>query len=109
MSYLGPPGLPFPSGYGESSPYAAALAGSADGGVESAYMRENCKHGYSFLCVVLFSRMYETSRLQMHKNVCNQDHRMLATNWRLLHHCIFLLLHSFEQSSTLRMSYYRQH
>ena len=62
MSYLGPPDFPFPSGHGESSRYASVFAGSADDGVESAYMRENCKHGYSFLCVVLFSRMYETSR-----------------------------------------------
>ena len=64
MSYPGPPDLPFPSGHGESSRYVSALTGSADGGVKSAYMRENCKRGYSFLCVVLFSRMYALSRVQ---------------------------------------------
>jgi hypothetical protein len=47
--------------------------------------------------------------LQIHKNTCNQSHRMSATNWWLLHHCILLLLHSFDQSATLRMPYYRQH
>ena len=45
MSYPGPPDLPFPSGHGESSRYETTLANSADGGVESAYIRENCKHG----------------------------------------------------------------
>jgi hypothetical protein len=47
--YPGPPDLPFPSGNGESSRYPEVLTGSADGGVESVYMCENYKHGYSFL------------------------------------------------------------
>jgi hypothetical protein len=63
VSYTGPPDLPFPSGHGESSRYTPTLADSSDVGVESTYMCENCKHRYSFLCVVLFSHMYETSRL----------------------------------------------
>ena len=53
--------------------YVVVLTGSADDGVESAYMCENCKHGYSFLCVVLFSRMHETSRQKIHKNTCNHN------------------------------------
>ena len=81
VSYPGPPDLPFRSGHGESSRYSSTLGGSADDGVESAYMCENCKHGYSFLYVVLFSHMYETSRLQMHKNACSEDHRTRTTNW----------------------------
>jgi hypothetical protein len=103
VSYPGPPDFPFPSGHGESSRYEEDLTDSADDGVESAYMRDNCKHGYSFLCVVLFSRMYETSRLKIHKNTCNQDHRIRAGNWLLFHHYILLLLHRFEQIATLRM------
>ena len=62
VSYLGPPDLSFPSGHGESSRYSSVFADNADGGVESSYMSENFKLGYSFLCVVLFSHMYETSR-----------------------------------------------
>jgi hypothetical protein len=63
VSYLGPPYLSFLSGHGESSRYAAAFADSADGGVESAHMCENeNENKYSFLCVVLFSRMSETTR-----------------------------------------------
>jgi hypothetical protein len=58
VSYPGPQDLPFPSGHGESSRYSSVLGVSVDvERVESAYMCENCKHGYSFLCVVLFSHM----------------------------------------------------
>ncbi len=80
VSYPGPPDLPFPSEDGESSRYVVDLTDSDDDGVESAYMCENCKHGYSFLCVVLFSRMYKTSRLKMYEKDYNQDHRMCVTN-----------------------------
>ncbi len=80
VSYPGPPDLPFPSGYGESSRYTSVLTVSADDGVESAYMRENCKHGYSFLWSgTVFSHVRDlpTADAQEHlqsrsQNVCNQ-------------------------------------
>jgi hypothetical protein len=57
---------------------AEAFTYIADGGVESAYMCENCKHGYSVLCVVPFSRIVThvrdpPTRTRYNHNMCNFD------------------------------------
>jgi hypothetical protein len=97
------------------SPYATAWQAGLTGGLEEPNAKEILTW---VLCICSWHAPYPPTRpeqnkyteiLQIHKNACNQRHRMRATNWWLLHHCILLVLYRFEQSATLRMSYFRHH